>query len=513
MNADLESRARWLLSQLPIAGPADSKKIDAVCDLSIDLSDQGRSDLALPLLQRLTQTNQTVAKAWQLLALAQRDLQDHLAAWASIERAAYYAPADPLIAMASAQIALELGRPAAALFASVRRQQPNHLGLAQSYAAALSLEGRGIEALQFLTQMLTACPDWIDGHRSFAAQATALGEPERVPAQFLQAHTQIPHHLNLMLVWYQFHAARREWAQARHVIEMARKHHNNLDVLNVAEAYINGESGSARDDPDLFDAVSHVDDATLDLYKVRHFLRLGNAELAESIALKRVGSGRNNEFWPYLSTAWRMMANERWKWLDGEPLFIREINLALTADDLEALAGRLRRLHVLKHAFDGQSVRGGTQTDGPLLFRGEPEIIRLRHALRDAVDSYVRSLPPHQHGHPLLAKPRNHWLFEGSWSVRLTGGGHHAVHTHTHGWISSAAYIVLPCEEKGGGDKAGWLEFGAPPPELDLDIGSYAQVRPTVGKIALFPSTMWHGTVPFEHGERMTVAFDVRAVR
>jgi hypothetical protein len=26
----------------------------------------------------------------------------------------------------------------------------------------------------------------------------------------------------------------------------------------------------------------------------------------------------------------------------------------------------------------------------------------------------------------------------------------------------------------------------------------------------LFPSTMWHATVPFEEGERLVVAFDVR---
>jgi len=29
----------------------------------------------------------------------------------------------------------------------------------------------------------------------------------------------------------------------------------------------------------------------------------------------------------------------------------------------------------------------------------------------------------------------------------------------------------------------------------------------------LFPSWMWHGTVPFEHGERLTVAFDVGVPR
>jgi hypothetical protein len=34
-------------------------------------------------------------------------------------------------------------------------------------------------------------------------------------------------------------------------------------------------------------------------------------------------------------------------------------------------------------------------------------------------------------------------------------------------------------------------------------------IRPHVGRLALFPSTLFHGTRPFSAGERMTVAFDV----
>jgi hypothetical protein len=34
-------------------------------------------------------------------------------------------------------------------------------------------------------------------------------------------------------------------------------------------------------------------------------------------------------------------------------------------------------------------------------------------------------------------------------------------------------------------------------------------VEPKPGRLALFPSTMWHGTRKFPAGERMTVAFDV----
>jgi len=35
-------------------------------------------------------------------------------------------------------------------------------------------------------------------------------------------------------------------------------------------------------------------------------------------------------------------------------------------------------------------------------------------------------------------------------------------------------------------------------------------IEPKPGRLVLFPSTMWHGTRPFDAGERLTVAFDVK---
>jgi hypothetical protein len=78
------------------------------------------------------------------------------------------------------------------------------------------------------------------------------------------------------------------------------------------------------------------------------------------------------------------------------------------------------------------------------------------------------------------------------------------------GWISSALYVALPPSPQLGAPPAGWIRFGAPPPELGLELPSYQDVEPRPGRLVLFPSTMWHRTLPFESGERLVVAFDVR---
>jgi hypothetical protein len=96
--------------------------------------------------------------------------------------------------------------------------------------------------------------------------------------------------------------------------------------------------------------------------------------------------------------------------------------------------------------------------------------------------------------------------FAGSWSVRLSAQGFHSRHTHVRGWISSALYMAMPTDNA---PPAGWIEFGAPPRELRLDVPAYVQVQPKAARLVLFPSTFWHGTIPFDTGERLTIAFDV----
>ena len=59
-------------------------------------------------------------------------------------------------------------------------------------------------------------------------------------------------------------------------------------------------------------------------------------------------------------------------------------------------------------------------------------------------------------------------------------------------------------------DRGGWLEFGRP--DHDLPEGSTVHCvsrPPQAGTALLFPSYVFHGTLPFEGpGERIGIAFD-----
>ncbi|MDA9722210.1 2OG-Fe(II) oxygenase family protein [Luminiphilus sp.] len=98
--------------------------------------------------------------------------------------------------------------------------------------------------------------------------------------------------------------------------------------------------------------------------------------------------------------------------------------------------------------------------------------------------------------------------FSGAWSVRLRSEGFHTNHVHPTGWLSGVLYVSVPYtknEELGGN-----IQFGAPLDELGTNLKPKRFIEPKVGTLVLFPSYMWHGTIPFHADEtRMTIAFDI----
>ena len=112
---------------------------------------------------------------------------------------------------------------------------------------------------------------------------------------------------------------------------------------------------------------------------------------------------------------------------------------------------------------------------------------------------------------PLRSRNSGGYRIDGAWSVRLRPGGFHRDHFHPQGWLSSAFYVETPDAALDREDRSGWIRFGQPPYQTEPALPAEHFVRPKPGRLVLFPSYMWHGTVPFTTDERrMTIAFDVQ---
>jgi tetratricopeptide (TPR) repeat protein len=210
----------------------------------------------------------------------------------------------------------------------------------------------------------------------------------------------------------------------------------------------------------------------------------------------------------------KLTDDPRYTWLCDFERLVAKIDLFAAEREtgpplFRALTDYLRTLHTAKvHPLD-QTLRGGTQTYGQLFEeQTKPLIQQLRSLIKSAVETYLGQLP-HDDVHPFLKRNTGRIKFSGSWSSLLSSGGYHTNHMHPEGWLSSACYIALPSCIADTQNKPGWFKLG----QSNLLLGSRdvpdTYLEPAVGTLILFPSYMWHGTMPFEDAqERLTVAFD-----
>jgi tetratricopeptide (TPR) repeat protein len=484
--------------------------LDAMVGVAGQALALGQSHLAIALLQPFATSSCKNAGVWESLGLAYRDEQDMEASLYALRLARDLQPFNASVSFALAQVMFATGRDATDAFEALDYLSPNNPVVILAHAGALAAQGLQDLAEELLLSILTREPQWLDGHKTLAALRVTAGRRDRFDASFCDAVAACPQSLSLRLAWLHLLSTAHDWDAARAVLGDALRDFGPQKGLELIRVNIVSESGDpAGDDPSLFDHLKDISDPGLDLCRVRQALRIGDPARAAKIGETYTGSPIANLFWPYLSLAWRLLGDRRAAWLDGAP--ITEFDLGLTPSELTALRVCLQDLHTNQAPFLEQSVHGGTQTSGHLFFSPLQPIQHVRAKIVEAVQTYVQALASPNNGHPLLSPPRDGPVFfEGSWSVQLKAGGHHSTHTHPKGWISSALYVDLPPPATIGAPPAGWISFGEGPAELKLGLSPYQQIKPEPGKLVLFPSTLWHGTLPFADGERLTIAFDVK---
>jgi uncharacterized protein (TIGR02466 family) len=220
----------------------------------------------------------------------------------------------------------------------------------------------------------------------------------------------------------------------------------------------------------------------------------------------------------YMATALRLMGrhDEAHQIYDYER-FVHQVELPAPAGHadlgayLQALAGALDQLHHARHEPIYQTLRNGTQTHESLFDRPgvDQTIVTLGEQVMAAAQRFIESLPD-QPNHPFVGRKGSAMEWSGSWSVRLRGGGFHTDHIHPKGWISGVYYIDMPDCLADEEAKPGWIKFGEYSRPVGPALPWEKAVRPRPGLLVLFPSYMWHGTLPTSGDQqRLTVAFDI----
>jgi uncharacterized protein (TIGR02466 family) len=373
-------------------------------------------------------------------------------------------------------------------------------------------------------------PEQVDAHEAFAKQLWSLKGPSESLAHFRRAMVHAPDDARLNIIYAKFLRRAGRYLDAYERLVSAIDRLGPLPMLHDAAGLAAADAGRLEDAAEHHRAALKwrpFDVAMLENAARTALMRDAFDEARTLCSAALQANAHRQLALAYLTLALRGLGEEEEARRLADPQdFVRPLDLEPPRgwSSIEGfhtdLVRELDVLHTTEQEPVDQTLYGGTQTAEHLFHAQSPAIRALKTMLAGAVDTYVsdiKNLTGHPTNHPFVSRAHEAWRFTGAWSVRLRDEGFHVNHIHPQGWVSSAYYVSLPenVREAGAeaGETAGFITFGEPPRELHLNFEPWRTIQPKEGRLCLFPSYMWHGTVPF-HGDepRMTVAFDARPI-
>jgi tetratricopeptide (TPR) repeat protein len=517
------------------------------------LLDLGRLKEAVNAYEAALRLQPSYANALTNLGLAYLALEDAAAARAPLERAVKAAPNNAKAWSALGRALRGTGRTDEAItaFQNSLSLRPNHVPTLHNFAVALRLASQVGDAARILEYCAASDPKSAEIRYNLGHCYYDVGRLDDAASAYEAAITLNPTYRDAHDSLNRLHWQRGDEQYLASYAAALRDHPRNAGLLTDLATRLN-LGGQIEQTIDI------VQDALrrgVDTGALRH--RLGQAywaqqerdaalsqfraaiaadpetaehrlELARSLIIQQEYHGALDELQPvlrrnpvdqqaiaYEALAWRFLGDDRADRLNDYDRFIKASILrpppqwGSVEDFNRRLEQVLAELHnTSRHPLE-QTLRGGTQTMGDLFDRKAPEIVAIREMIEQAVADFIAALPDDP-DHIFLNRKAGSFTFSGSWSVRLRSKGFHLNHVHSEGWISSCYYVGLPKAMEREDEQQGWIKFG----ETGLSLGERERIaraiRPEVGKLILFPSYMYHGTVPFdEDAYRTTIAFDV----
>lgn len=428
--------------------------------------------------------------------------------------------------------------------------QPGHAIARHNLGALLSRLERADEALVEIEHTLVS---GVRGHAvllNLAITLAQLGRFEHAERSFEAALQAAPGHLDthVRLAKLRFMRGQPDFARSLHQLATLHRAHPQVQLAYASLLRDAGELPRAREvfteaigacdqDPVLAMglALTEMEAGCFEqaLPWVRAAVAARATYLHVSTALQSVllSLGRADEAWPLIqqaraiapfhqehiaceAVAARLLGLPRYSQLYDFEQFLRSMTLeppsgyaSMAAFNEEFVAVLAERQQLALHPLD-QSLRFGAQTSRSLLTDPHPLIQRFLACLQAPIQTYRDALSADAE-HPLLSRNHAGAALSGCWAVRLQRRGHHLNHVHPSGWISAACYVHAPAEVDDLQRRSGWIKFGEPRYPVP-GITVERMIQPRAGTLVMFPSYLWHGTLPLTGDEpRVTVGFDV----
>ena len=167
------------------------------------------------------------------------------------------------------------------------------------------------------------------------------------------------------------------------------------------------------------------------------------------------------------------------------------------------MASVLSNEHV--HLKSQGLLKNGLQTAGNIF----TQVGSVTNQWQDIIRSELKDYKERFHGSEdgfIKSWPSDYRIY--GWLISMKNGGELSAHIHDTGWITGSIYINVPPKNlKNSGD----LVVSLSDDDSNINNTKYSKIiSVTTGSLCLFPSSLYHYTVPFSSDERRIVlAFDM----
>ena len=369
----------------------------------------------------------------------------------------------------------------------VLRAAPNHPDALNLKAALFMKAGAPLDATRILTKITALIPKFAQAHFNLGTALNEMGKPKRA-AKSLQRALEIE----------------PEYADAHYNLANALRQIGQLnDAMSHYRDTLKIEPGHSDAATNLASAhlVLGNPDAALAASELALKSDPGNRDAFSFTAIAATETGDRQKAANLLSPELLV----RSKQFDTRPGFesLSSFNLALAE-------------HVLAHPTltedsHNKATRNGRQTESLALGDRGP-VAELQNMIGDELDEYLETIG-RGNNHPYPPLIPNLTRID-IWGTVLGAQGHQTAHMHRAAWVSGVYYVKLPDVMRlGGQGNAGWIEFCRPPDEFNCKATHDVRlIEPKEGLMVLFPSYLYHRTIPFESDDlRISIAFDLLA--
>lgn len=188
--------------------------------------------------------------------------------------------------------------------------------------------------------------------------------------------------------------------------------------------------------------------------------------------------------------------------------FIVNQNLAKYVLDSDTLVEEIiKEADELQLVWESRTTKFGFQGSNNFFEKPSKNTAYLESIVLKAVNEYYVKFN-HETNSFIKKWPKNYKLK--GWYNRLLKNGYQTAHIHPSGWLSGVIYLKTIDSLN---DEEGAIEFGLHGYDLPIIDENYPRklYSPKRGDIILFPSSLFHRTIPFtQDTERCVIAFDLK---